>query len=219
VDFSRFQPGERVTLRSRPLEIPGMMGMMGMSSTTGGGAMGRGRMGGGMGGMAGMGGLPQGAPMDFVEFVIGDERGPDAVPLPQVLSQITRPMPGNDATRRTFRFESLAMQHTINGRVFEMGRAEERVPLGETEIWSIRNDSGFPHPVHIHVGQFRILGRTGGREALMPWEAGLKDTVLVLPGEEVDVAVRFDNYEGMFLLHCHNLEHEDRGMMMNFAVE
>ena len=47
---------------------------------------------------------------------------------------------------------------------------------------------------------------------------GLKDTVLVYPGERVDVGVRFDDYAGLFLLHCHNLEHEDAGMMMNFEV-
>jgi FtsP/CotA-like multicopper oxidase with cupredoxin domain len=51
----------------------------------------------------------------------------------------------------------------------------------------------------------------------MPWEAGLKDTVLTLPGETVDVAVRFF-YEGLYLLHCHNLEHEDMDMMLNFEV-
>jgi FtsP/CotA-like multicopper oxidase with cupredoxin domain len=51
----------------------------------------------------------------------------------------------------------------------------------------------------------------------MPWETGLKDTVLTLPGEQVDVAVRFF-YPGVFLLHCHNLEHEDMGMMINYEV-
>jgi FtsP/CotA-like multicopper oxidase with cupredoxin domain len=51
----------------------------------------------------------------------------------------------------------------------------------------------------------------------MPWETGLKDTVLTLPGERVEVAVRFV-YPGTFLLHCHNLEHEDMGMMINYEV-
>ena len=76
-----------------------------------------------------------------------------------------------------------------------------------------------PHPIHVHAGQFRVLSRTGGRNRLMPWEAGLKDTVLTHPGETVNVAVRFDRYPGLFLFHCHNLEHEDMGMMANFRVE
>ena len=53
----------------------------------------------------------------------------------------------------------------------------------------------------------------------MPWESGLKDTVLVLPGERVEVVVRFQAHRGLFLMHCHNLEHEDMGMMLNFRVE
>ncbi len=52
----------------------------------------------------------------------------------------------------------------------------------------------------------------------MPWESGLKNTVLVLPNERVEVAVRFNEHPGLFLMHCHNLEHEDMGMMLNFEV-
>ncbi|MDH3422834.1 MAG: multicopper oxidase domain-containing protein, partial [Gemmatimonadota bacterium] len=78
-------------------------------------------------------------------------------------------------------------------------------------------ESELPHPVHVHAGQFRVLSRTGGRARVMAWETGLKDTVLTMPGERVDVAVRFV-HEGLFLLHCHNLEHEDMNMMLNFEV-
>ena len=131
------------------------------------------------------------------------------------------PQPGVDdrTPRREFHFGSAMMQHTINGRAFEMNRIDERVPLGRTEIWSFVNESTLAHPVHVHVGQFHVLSRVGGRGRVMPWERGLKDTTLVMPGERVDVAVRFDDYEGLFLMHCHNLEHEDAGMMMNFVVE
>jgi FtsP/CotA-like multicopper oxidase with cupredoxin domain len=54
---------------------------------------------------------------------------------------------------------------------------------------------------------------------VMPWEAGGKDTVLLHPFETVRVAVRFTAHRGLFLLHCHNLEHEDMGMMANILVE
>jgi FtsP/CotA-like multicopper oxidase with cupredoxin domain len=99
-----------------------------------------------------------------------------------------------------------------------MDRVDHEIPLGTTEVWRIVNESGFAHPVHVHAGQFRVLSRRGSRGQLMPWEQGLKDTVLVLPQETVEIAVRFDRYPGMFLMHCHNLEHEDAGMMMNFRV-
>jgi FtsP/CotA-like multicopper oxidase with cupredoxin domain len=163
-------------------------------------------------------GLPQGSPLDLLELVVLDEPAEVAAPLPERLTSISRPVVDGDTPRREFRFQSAMMSHTINGRVFDMERIDERVPLGRTEVWSFINESPLPHPVHVHAGQFHVLARTGGRGRVMPWEAGVKDTVLVLPSERVDVAVRFARYPGVFLLHCHNLEHEDMGMMLNFEV-
>jgi FtsP/CotA-like multicopper oxidase with cupredoxin domain len=111
------------------------------------------------------------------------------------------------------------MRHTINGIQFDMDRVDIRVPFGETEIWTFENNGPFPHPVHMHAAHFQVLSRTGGRARIEPWESGWKDTVLVLPEERVEVIVRFDRHRGLFLLHCHNLEHEDMGMMLNFQVE
>jgi FtsP/CotA-like multicopper oxidase with cupredoxin domain len=215
VDFSGHRPGERIMLRSLPFEVPGMMamGMMGGGRGRGGRGMGR-----GMGG----GGLPQGAPMDLLELAVQDTSPEPGHPLPKAFGAV--PSRGDvtaDTPRRTFRFNSQMMRgmsHTINGRTFELLRVDERVPLNRTEIWSFVNESQLPHPVHVHAGQFRVLARTGGRGRVLPWETGLKDTVLTLPGETVDVAVRFV-YPGLYLLHCHNLEHEDMGMMLNFQVE
>jgi FtsP/CotA-like multicopper oxidase with cupredoxin domain len=218
VDFSGTQPGERITLRSFGFEVPGMMMGMGMSR---GREMGRGRGGGGRmmrGGMQGMGGAMQGSEMDLVEFVVSDSPSESHPPLPARLSEIPRPELSGTTPQRSFRFNSMMMNHTINGRTFDLERVDERVPLGQTEVWTLVNDSELPHPVHIHVGQFQVLSRRGGRNRVMPWETGLKDTVLVFPRERVDVAVRFDDYPGLFLMHCHNLEHEDMGMMLNFEV-
>jgi FtsP/CotA-like multicopper oxidase with cupredoxin domain len=110
------------------------------------------------------------------------------------------------------------MNHLINGRSFGMERVDHRIALGDVEVWRFVNDSGMPHPVHMHAGSFRVLSRSGGRGQVFPWEEGLKDSVMLLPFESVDVAVRFEEYRGLYLLHCHNLEHEDAGMMMNFEV-
>lgn len=213
-DFSNLQPGDRVLLRSLEFRVPGMMGMGMGGRGMGGRGMGRGGM---MGGMAGV--PPQGAPMDLLEFVMTDEPAEPPSPIPETLSSIPTPRIDADTPRREFRFESMMMSHTINGRAFAMDRIDLRVPLGQTEVWTIVNTSRLPHPVHVHVGQFRVLSRTGGRGRIMPWEAGLKDTVLVFPDERVEIAVRFDVHPGLFLLHCHNLEHEDMGMMLNFQVE
>jgi FtsP/CotA-like multicopper oxidase with cupredoxin domain len=78
------------------------------------------------------------------------------------------------------------------------------------------------HPIHIHGCQFRVLSRTGGaanntlREGLV--DGGWTDTVLVLPNETVRVQVPFTTHPGLYLYHCHILEHEDMGMMRNFKV-
>ena len=74
----------------------------------------------------------------------------------------------------------------------------------------------------MHGRQFRVLERAGGdpgnalRAGLL--DHGWNDTVLVLPRETVRVHLRFSDYRGLFLYHCHVLEHEDMGMMRNFRV-
>ena len=66
--------------------------------------------------------------------------------------------------------------------------------------------------------QFQVLERSGvGHEGYV--DEGWKDTVLLMPGERVRLLVRFSDYPGLFLYHCHNLEHEDMGMMRNYLVE
>jgi len=217
VDFSRSRPGERASLRSFTFEVPGGMGM---------GMGGMGRCGRGMarGGMP-MGGMEmQGATeMDFLEFVVGASPSDPAPPLPARFAPVPgRGDPTGDMPRQTFRFAGTRMgpggtTHTINGLRFGMLRVDARIPRMESQVWTFVNDSQLPHPVHVHAGQFRPLARSGGRGRLLPWETGLKDTILVMPGESVDVMVRFV-HEGLYLLHCHNLEHEDMDMMINFEV-
>jgi FtsP/CotA-like multicopper oxidase with cupredoxin domain len=203
-------------------DVPGGMGMgMGMRGGRGGRGGGRGGRGGGM--MMGGGELQGQAEMDFLEFVVQDTRPEPGRPLPQRFAPVPeRGEPSGDIPRQSFRFTSSMMgpggpMHAINGLQFEMLRVDARIGRMESEVWTFVNDSELPHPVHAHAGQFRPLSRTGGRGRLMPWETGLKDTVLVMPGESVDVMARFF-YEGLYLLHCHNLEHEDMDMMINFEV-
>lgn len=135
--------------------------------------------------------------------------------IPETLPPSDLPEMGPPRRERDFVFEG----HTrINGRRYEMGRIDFRVPFGETELWRFRSHAGAPHPVHVHGTHFRVVSRSGGRGRVFPWEAGLKDTVLVEEGETVEVLVRFQAHRGIYLIHCHKLEHEDRGMMMDFEV-
>ena len=109
---------------------------------------------------------------------------------------------------------------TINGKSMDMNRIDARIGLGDIEIWHIINNSAMPHPFHIHDVQFRILDRDGQPPPAN--ELGLKDTVLVNSGEQVRIITQFENYadpNSPYMFHCHNLEHEDAGMMGQFVVE
>jgi blue copper oxidase len=109
--------------------------------------------------------------------------------------------------------------HKINGKVFKADRIDETVNLGATEIWEFDNSTGDEaHPMHVHGVQFQVISRTNGRNALFPQEKGWKDTVLVAPKEKVQIIMKFEQ-KGKFVMHCHNLEHEDDGMMLNFEVK
>jgi blue copper oxidase len=82
------------------------------------------------------------------------------------------------------------------------------------------------HPMHVHGVQFQVLSRQIDPAYAQDWntlsggfvDEGWKDTVLVMPGERVRIALRFADYAGRYLVHCHNLEHENLGMMRNFRV-
>ena len=220
-DFSGLTTGSEVSLVSLPFS--------GFSS--GGGMM----MGGGSS-------LSNGASFDILRLKIG-EKGEDVIPLPSRLSTIERHDVKDAVNQNNPRSFTLAMQgmvHTINNRLFEMDAVarDEIVQLGDLEIWEFANLEGggggmgmmnmeMPHPMHIHGVQFQVLSRQlaqGNASVYKDLSAGFvddgwKDTVLVMPGEKVQVLVRFENYAGTFLYHCHNLEHEDAGMMRNYEVQ
>ncbi len=114
--------------------------------------------------------------------------------------------------------ESMIM-HQINGKTFDANRTDVVVNAGSTEIWEFDNNLGTEtHPMHVHAGQFQVLSRSGGRNAVQPWEKGWKDTVLAFPGEKIRIIIKFPEHKGKYVFHCHNLEHEDGGMMLNYEI-
>jgi spore coat protein A, manganese oxidase len=85
------------------------------------------------------------------------------------------------------------------------------------EVWDFQNNSGgWFHPVHVHLVDFKILKRNGS--APRNYEAGPKDVVYVGEGETVRVVAKFGPHEGRYMIHCHNLVHEDHDMMSQFRV-
>ncbi len=103
----------------------------------------------------------------------------------------------------------------INGHSFDMGRIDESVGLGDTEIWEVSGEM-MAHPFHIHGVHFEVLSRNGSAPGIQ--DQGLRDTVVVQ--EPVELLVRFSQPAATapFMYHCHVLEHEDGGMMGQFVV-
>lgn len=108
---------------------------------------------------------------------------------------------------------------TINGGSFDMDVINDYVPVGNMEIWQFENLSELGHPMHIHDVQFNILRVDGVPPAANL--TGWKDTVLVYPGEVVEVLAEFTDFVDKsytYMMHCHSLNHEDAGMMEQFVI-
>jgi len=127
----------------------------------------------------------------------------------------TIPALASPATSRRFTFDGMTR---INGKVYDISAIEFSVPFDVTERWTFVTNGNGPHPVHVHGVVFQVQSRTGGRGRVYEWERGWKDTVLVHDGETVEVLIRFTAHRGLYIMHCHQLAHEDAGMMANFMV-
>jgi spore coat protein A len=107
-------------------------------------------------------------------------------------------------------------QWQMSGIGFDMDRIDARATLGTTERWQFVNTSHRPHPMHIHGVHFRVLDRSEG--AVHPGDRAWKDTVMVAVGETVVVQPYFAHHRGRFVFHCHNLEHQEKAMMLQLEV-
>ena len=214
---------KQVILRSLSFEPGG--GMMGGDGGMGGGG---GGMGGGGGG-GGMGsGLPMGSAFDILSVNVGRRANSKPVlgPLPPLSTIYNSSNVPNYSSPRPFTLDMRMMEWTINGRVFEMMEVaeDEMVNLHETMAWEWINNTPIPHPMHMHNVQFQVVQRavpsTSSYATISQGlvDSGWKDTVLVWPGERVKIAMTFGPHAGMYMYHCHILEHEDMTMMRNYMI-
>ncbi len=104
----------------------------------------------------------------------------------------------------------------LNGRTFDPAYVDHRVQLGSTVAWRLVNRTGVAHLLHLHHTSFVLRSRNGRPPA--PWETGLKETFFMDPGEELEIVGRFTDYPGKYIVHCHMLDHEDHGLMSQFAT-
>jgi spore coat protein A len=128
-----------------------------------------------------------------------------------------RPVPdiGEPTVTRNWSFDRTAGHWTINGLRFDPNRIDAKPALGTTEKWAFSNPTNQAHTVHIHDVSQQCFSRNGG--ACYPYET-MKETWYLAPGETLEVKLKFTDHTGMYMLHCHMMEHEDDGMMTQFEV-
>jgi FtsP/CotA-like multicopper oxidase with cupredoxin domain len=205
LDLSAHSRGSDVQLQSLafPSAHVGSVGMMGETSP-----------------------VPQGAALTLMRLRVSGAQGP-RFHVPERLSAHDFREAASAPVRRvplTF----MRMNWLLDGRVFDLKDVAdvETVAPGSTHVWELVNQPNpmgmaMAHPIHVHGQQFRVLSRSGGstnalREGIN--DAGWTDTVVVLPGETVRAQITFSKHPGLYLYHCHILEHEDMGMMRNFRI-
>jgi suppressor of ftsI/bilirubin oxidase len=182
------------------------------------------------GGHAAHGMLPDGAETEIMSILVSAKIAYDRA-VPQTLSRIG-PVPEPAATPRVITLDQRKRVWRINGLTYNASATPIVVKRGSVEAWEVRNAAAsMPHPMHIHGFQFRVTAREGSPEqvrrlavderGVTASDLGWKDTVLSWPGETVRIVTDFSHPflgDQVYMVHCHNLEHEDGGMMLNLKV-
>ena len=184
-------------------------------------------------GSGGGSGLAQGAAFDVMRFHC-DRTESESLTLPSNLTNLGFFNPANAVNAenpRTFAISIVNGKYVLNGEEFYMNQvaSNEEVHLNDLEVWCFTNTASgtqVAHPLHLHGAQFQVIERSVEPAKLANWQTvsggftdeGWKDTFIIMPGETVKILVKFSRYTGVFLYHCHTLEHEDMGMMRNYRI-
>jgi len=176
------------------------------------------------------GSFPEGTARTLLQLRVREKTGYSA----KVPARLSTPAPiaTAGATERPFRLGFAKGRWRINDRVFVMGETPIEVKRNTVETWLIRNYfNSMPHAMHLHGFAFEVLARETSPDQLaalkiddhgrLATDLGRKDTVLVWPGESVRLGIDFScpfAGEQTYVFHCHNLEHEDGGMMLGVKL-
>jgi FtsP/CotA-like multicopper oxidase with cupredoxin domain len=125
---------------------------------------------------------------------------------------------------RTWRFERGSGGWMVNGKFFDENVVNASIPMGSEEVWVIQNPGGsWRHPVHIHYEEHRILTRNG--VAIKPAtqlngaiDYARRDVINLQTNDEVRLFMRFRDMRGRYVMHCHNVVHEDHAMMIRWDM-
>ncbi len=170
------------------------------------------------GGMGMMGAGPEGtSPQRELATVLVKRARTSGAPTPRAAagSALTTDLRGQPVDRRrtvtfTMGMGMGGMSFGFDGRGFDMSRTDQRPALGTVEEWTIANDTPMDHPFHLHVWPMQVVDAPDLPASGRPdW----RDVVIVPAHDRVRVRIRFADFGGRTVYHCHILDHEDRGMM------
>lgn len=219
LDFSRYKPGDKIHLLNT------------LEQDNGKGPSGR--------------LLDPGVPV--LEFRVVEATGPDPSRVPDRLRPLPPIDLGLVRQERTWTFDYDGGLWTVNGKVFDPNRIDAGVEQGSAEIWTFRNaGNSWSHPVHCHFTEFLILEINGRpylpttlqdrpenrnrfletldaadtvRPRVETFMGGpRRDVATLLPGDEIKVYIRFNDFLGKYVMHCHNVVHEDHAMMVRWDI-
>jgi FtsP/CotA-like multicopper oxidase with cupredoxin domain len=182
----------------------------------------------------------------LLRFDVVAPRGPDNSRIPDFFRPLPRIDPSEAVMQRTWTFDYVGGLWTINGRVMDPNRIDAGIAQGTAEIWTFRNGgNAWSHPIHSHFTEFIILevngkpvrptdvqtaqeqevaiaevfGREGGMQHVTRFMGGQRrDVATLLPGDEVKVIMRWKDFLGKYVMHCHNVVHEDHAMMIRWDI-
>lgn len=157
----------------------------------------------------------------LIEFRIGAVVADDSVDPATITSfaPITLPPLQTPRITRTFEWGRGNGGWVVNDRPMSCDEIRFTMKRGAMERWIYRTGGGWSHPIHHHFVEGRIIKRNGRAIPPTSPEFGRKDVVWLGEGDEVEYWVKATDYLGVYPIHCHNVVHEDKGMMMLFAVD
>ena len=158
--------------------------------------------------------LAEGTPV--MRFIV-DRTAPDPSRVPARMRKTPVIEDDEIVASRTFKFDSTSLGWTINDKQFDFNRVDALVKQGTAEQWTLINAAkDWQHPIHIHLEEHQIISRNGAPPPA--FEKGRKDVSVLLPGQTVEIRMRFRDWQGRYPIHCHNTVHEDHAMMGRWDV-
>lgn len=160
----------------------------------------------------------------MLKFIVDREPPDEDVSrVPSVLRPLRRPTAAeiSAARVRNWVFAHKNGMWSINDRFVNVNSARATIIKGSAEIWNLSNPSGgWSHPIHLHLEESIILDKfvSGTRVPVPVHERGRKDVFVLGPNTRMRVFIRLRDFTGKYVMHCHNIIHEDHAMMVRFDL-